>query len=91
MGQDECTIDAEGLKTLDGHPDLKPDLTRLKIENGGGAQERRWAGRMHATHQPVSSNCKQVRPKPSPVKMTTRAQVAAYQELIKKAMKERSE
>ena len=29
----DCTIDAKGLKSLEGHPDLKPDLASLKIEN----------------------------------------------------------
>jgi len=33
------------------------------------------------------SKCKSLKPKPSPVNMTTRNQVAAYQERIKKAMK----
>jgi hypothetical protein len=32
------------------------------------------------------SECKQLRSKPRSVKMTTRKQVTAYQELIKKAM-----
>jgi len=33
------------------------------------------------------SKCLNVKPKPSPVHMTTREQVVAYQERIKKAMK----
>jgi hypothetical protein len=33
------------------------------------------------------SACKNIKPKPSPVNMTTRQQVAAYQARIKKTMK----
>ncbi len=34
MTEYECTIDAKQLKTLEGHPDLKPGLTSLEIVNG---------------------------------------------------------
>ncbi len=34
MPEYECTIDAKQLKTLEGHPDLKPGLTSLEIVDG---------------------------------------------------------
>jgi internalin A len=76
----------DSLQNVDGLANL-PNLTSLDLRYCDSLENADGIAKLENLFDLNLSECPNIKPKPSPVRMTTREEVAAYQEDIKKSMK----